>query len=129
MKKILSIWLLLLYTTTSFGFSVKQFYCCGKLSPVSLSLKQNISEESSKDGCCKNQFNDLKVIKDTHLLSVQSGSSAKYFTNLFLLNHLIVFYQGQVPFVSECLSVAWPAHASLLRGGIPAYIFNCTYRI
>jgi hypothetical protein len=128
MKKILSILLFLLYTTASFGLSVKQFYCCGQLSSVSFNLNQDINGESSKDGCCKNQFNNLKV-KDTHILSAQSGSPAKYFTNLFLPNNLVIFYQDQVPAVSKRIVIANLTNVPPLHGGIPAYIFNCTYRI
>ena len=126
MRKILSILLLLLYTAASFGLSVRQFYCCGQLRSVSFNLQQGVN--NNKDGCCKNQFNNLKV-KDTHILSAQSGSSAKYFTNLFLPNNLVVSYLGQVPAIHEHIAVANPANAPPLHGDVPVYIFNCTYRI
>ena len=128
MRKILSILLLLLYTTASFGLSAKQFYCCGQSKSISFILQQDIDVKYSKDRCCKNQFNNLKV-KDTYILLSQFGNPAKYFTNLFLPNNLVVFYLGQVPAIHERVAIANPANAPLLHGGVPTYIFNCTYRI
>lgn len=127
MKKTLSILLLLLYTTASFGLSVKQFYCCGELRSVSFSLKQDINGESSKDRCCKNQFNNFKV-KDIHILSVRSGNAVKYFTNLLPPN-FIIFYKGHIPAVIELRSIVNIINAQSLYTGIPTYIINCTYRI
>lgn len=113
MKKTLSIWLLLLYTTTSFGFSVQQFYCCGELSSLSIDLLK--------------QDTDKEINKDTHLLSVQSGNSIKHLTNLFLPN-FIIFYQGHIPAIPERMPLANYSNAPPLYG-VPSYIFNCTYRI
>jgi len=126
MKKILSICLLLLYITTSFGFSVQQFYCCGELSSLSIDLKQDTGKEISKNKCCNEQFNNLKG-KDTHLLSVQSGNTIKHLTNLFPPN-FIIFYQGHIPAILQRIYMANYTNAPSLYG-IPAYIFNCTYRI
>lgn len=131
MKKILSIWLLVLYTTASFGFSVKQFYCCGQLKTVSFTLKQDVKETCSKGnekgGCCKNQFHNLKV-KDTHIASDEFGNTAKYFTGLYLPTP-VIFYQGPVFTIIEQVSIANPTNAPPLHGSVPIYIFNCIYRI
>ncbi|MBB5635024.1 hypothetical protein HDF26_002249 [Pedobacter cryoconitis] len=131
MKKVLSILLLLIYTTASFGFSVKQFYCCGQLKSVSFTLKQDLNEKCSKGneggGCCKNQFHNLKV-KDSHVASDEFGSPAKYFSDLHI-PALITFYQGPSLAILEQISIANPTNAPPLHGGVPIYIFNCIYRI
>lgn len=124
MKKALSILLLLLYASTSFGFSVQQFYCCGKLKSVSFTVKQDINE---KAGCCENQFNNLKI-GETHLLSGQLSSPVKHFTKVFLSTFGHYFPTPAFAIVTR-LSIAHPTHAPPLHGDIPIYIFNCTYRI
>ncbi|KIO78246.1 hypothetical protein TH53_04305 [Pedobacter lusitanus] len=129
MKKALSILLILLYTTASFGLSVKQFYCCGQLSSVSLDLEQSIneqhSESSEKGRCCENQFRN---IKGSHILSAQSASPAKCLKSQFLLN-FITLYQGLIPVTAEYLTAVHPGNAPPITGNIPVYILNCTYRI
>ncbi|KIO78897.1 hypothetical protein TH53_00885 [Pedobacter lusitanus] len=131
MKRILSILLLMIYTTASFGFSVKQFYCCGQLKSVSLTLKQAVNEQCSKgnekDGCCKNQFHNLKV-KDSHTVSDEVSSPAKYFTDLHLIT-FNTFYQGPVLTDVQRIVINNPTNAPPLNHGVPIYIFNCIYRI
>lgn len=131
MKKALSILLLLLYTTTSFGFSVKEFYCCGQLSKVSFSVQQDVNEKysrhSEKESCCENQLNNLQV-NDTHILSCQSASQVKHFTNLFI-STFGNYYRTPVLTGIESVSINNPTHAPPIHGEVPIYIFNCTYRI
>jgi hypothetical protein len=131
MKKSLSIFLLLLYTTASFGFSVKQFYCCGQLKSVSLSLKEDQSEKCSKGnekgGCCKSEFHNLKV-KDTHIASDNFCNATKYFTDLHLSTYANFDY-GPALTILEQVSIANPTNAPPSHGGVPIYIFNCIYRI
>lgn len=131
MKKALSILLLLLYTMTSFGFSVKEFYCCGQLSTVSFSVQQNVNEKysrhSEKKSCCENQLNTLQV-NDTHILSGQSAGQVKHLANLFL-STLGNYYHTPVLTGIERVSINNPTHAPPIYGEVPIYIFNCTYRI
>lgn len=131
MKKALSILLLLLYTTTSFGFSVNEFYCCEQPGTVTFSIQQDVnkkySKHSKKERCCENQFNNLQV-KDTHILSGQSGCQVKHLSNLFL-SACGNYYRTPVFTTIERESINSPAHAPPIHGEVPIYIFNCTYRI
>ncbi|RAJ33017.1 HYC_CC_PP family protein [Pedobacter cryoconitis] len=131
MKKALSILLLLLYTTASFGLGVKQFYCCGQLRSISFTIQQDVNEKCSKDmdkeQCCEIQLSSLEV-KDIHLLSSQSDNQVKHFNNLFLSAfrnyHPAPSFDGV-----ERIPIASSTNAPLLHGGVPIYMFNCTYRI
>lgn len=131
MKKAISILLLLLYATTSFGFSVKQFHCCGQLKSVSFTVKQVSNEKYvkgyEKERCCENQFSNLKI-EDTHLLSGQLSSAVKYFTKLFPATFDSYDHSSGFTIIKR-VSSADSTHAPPLHGDIPIYIFNCTYRI
>lgn len=131
MKKALSILLLFLYATTSFGFSVKQFRCCGQLKFVSFIVKEAGNEKYvkgyEKERCCENQFGNLKI-EDTHLLSGQFNSAVKYFTKLFPATFDSYYHNSDFTIIKR-VSIADSTHAPPLHGDIPIYIFNCTYRI
>ena len=69
MKRISLIFLLLIYTLSSFGIGVRQFYCCGKLKSTKVTFIQTENKKCSKDDgttdCCKTKFKSIKV-KDSH---------------------------------------------------------------
>lgn len=126
MKKILSILLLILYTTASFGFSVEQSYCCGQQKLVSFTLKQDPNERYSKsnekEGSCENQFHTL-----SHSTSVKISNPAKYPADLHLLA-FDTFYRGSLS-AFQHKGTNHPTNAPPLHNGVPVYISNCVYRI
>lgn len=69
-KKLLVIFLLLAYATSSLGVSIQNFYCCGKWKSVSIGINKisfdNCKEQNGTDGCCKTTLQYLKI-KDSHL--------------------------------------------------------------
>ncbi len=81
MKKLALILLIITYSMSTFGVSLKEFYCCGKLKSVSVSLvdtgKAKCSKGGLEDGCCKLKFKTLKV-KDNHFASVHPVLPLKY---------------------------------------------------
>lgn len=125
MKKVLTILLLMIYTAASFGFSVKQFYCCGQEKLVSLTLKQDLNEEynqeNEKEGGCEKQFHTL-----SHPTSAKISNSSKYPADLLLI--FGAFYKNS-PAAFQYKSANNPANAPPLNIGVPIYIFNCIYRI
>ena len=130
MKKVIAILLLIIYTTATFGFSVKKFYCCGKLKSVSFVLSQNTKSKckigNEKDGCCENKYLILKV-KDNYIATVGFANSSK-----LLIDHYIFtpFYQSpDFTIFQQINTVVNPGNASPLHYGVPVYILNCTYRI
>lgn len=128
MKKIALIILLGIYSLSTFGVGIRQFYCCGKLKSTDISFVQDGKEKcgkaNEKTGCCKTTFKSLKV-KDTHIGAEAIGSSDKYFSAV----HLIPPIFGVRAIAFEPVTAANPSHAPPFNQSTPIYIFNCVYRI
>ncbi len=128
MKKLVLILLIITYSMSSFGVSSKEFYCCGKLKSVSLSLVNTGTAKCSKggleDGCCKLKFITLKV-KDNHFASVHPEAPVKHSVELLSYS---TTYEPLV-FTSQKVDVINGSHAPPLHKGIPIYISNCVFRI
>jgi hypothetical protein len=126
MKKILSILLIMIYGTATFGMSVKEFYCCGKLKSVSVSF--NIfskSKQTKDDGCCKTKYHSAKV-KDNHIASDKVVFNAKKIV-VAPVNFNIL-----VPFVFANQKIVLSNEINgppILYERVPVYILNCNYRI
>jgi len=127
MKKTAAILLLCIYSFATMGFSLKEFYCCGKLKSVSLTLAVNESNNfgkfNSKSDCCKNKFHFQKV-KDGHLASVISINS---FGDFSFLPHPYYTYDVRpyINFQSKNENI----HGPPLYTGLAAYIANRVFRI
>src|SRR3954469_20615080 len=80
MKKAALILLILIYSMSIFGVGLKEFYCCGKLTSVSITLintgKEKCKKGDSKDDCCKSKYQFLQV-KDKHFASVHPSLPLK----------------------------------------------------
>ena len=128
MKKVALILLIITYSMSSFGVSLKEFYCCGKLKSVSVSLvnteKAKCNKGGLEDGCCKLEFKTLKV-KDNHFASIHPEALIKYSVEL-LSNGTT--YEPLV-FTSQKVDLINGSHAPPLHKGIPIYISNCVFRI
>lgn len=127
MKKAALILLIGIYSLATMGFSLKEFYCCGKLKSINLSLTPDIKKNCDKgegDGCCDNKYQFFKV-KDNHISADQISSPAIYFTDLDLYTHT-----SQITTISvEKTTVAYSSHAPPLYKGVAVYISNCVFRI
>lgn len=128
MKKAALILLICVYSFATMGFSIKQFYCCGKLKSVSVSLSSNektkCSKGDNKDGCCKTKYQYFKL-NDTHLPTAHVASPISFHTDLCLS------YISLQPFVmvAKDEDVINGSHAPPLHAGVPIYISNCVFRI
>lgn len=127
MKKIALIFLICIYTLATMGFSITQFYCCGKVKAVSVAIIQPSQEKcdkgNDKSGCCKTKFQFFKV-GENHFASNISISPDKYFSYLSLLSYM------KIIFPSFCKAETINKnHAPPLYCIVPAYIFNCVFRI
>ncbi len=128
MKKVAAIFIICIYAISSLGFSVKEFYCCGKLKSVSLSLHGDggkaFSKNESNNKCCQTKFQTVKV-KNSHLASTVLINCANNcqpllsFTPVHAVKFVVV-----VPGIDGNRS-----HAPPLHPGVAAYISNCVYRI
>lgn len=128
MKKISLILLTAIYSLSTLGIGVKQFYCCGKLKSTDITFVQKDSKDKcgkgSMGGCCQTKFKSLKV-KDTHIAADGISNPVKHFTNL----HLFAPSFGVTVLANEPTPIANSSHAPPAHYGIPVYILNCNFRI
>ncbi|MGG9963721.1 hypothetical protein [Ferruginibacter sp. SUN106] len=129
MKKITAIFLITIYSLTTLGIGIRQFYCCGKLKSTNITLVQEAKEKCSNSdgmkGCCKTQFKSLKV-KDSHFAADGITAFVKHFSDLHVATPLLeVKAPANEPVVVANASNAPPPKLN----GVPVYILNCTYRI
>jgi hypothetical protein len=111
------------------GFSMKEFYCCGKLKSISLTIVDEGKAkckhgDSNTDGCCKNKFQYLKV-KDNHVKAVKTILQSSF---LSVLDTQFPALQS-VPFSSIKENTSYQSNAPPLYNGVPVYLSNCVFRI
>ena len=128
MKKITAIFLLTIYSLTTLGIGIRQFYCCGKLKSTNLTLSQQSKEKCNNadgmKGCCKTKFKTVKA-KDNHITSISTTYLFKHFTDLAIP---ISEFEVKVA-INEPVVIANTSHAPPLLRGIPIYILNCTLNL
>lgn len=128
MKKLAAISLICIYALATMGFSLKEFYCCGKLKTISVTLandeKSGCKGDNKNDHCCKNKFQYFKV-KDDHVSVAHISFAAKHFTSL----HLNWTPLREITFPSQRISFDYRSNAPPLHGDIPIYISNCVFLI
>ncbi len=128
MKKFAAILIISIYAVATMGFSMKEFYCCGKLKKVSIVVveqKEKCSKgDSNSDGCCNNKYHYFKV-KDNHVSAVNTEFTAAHFLGLHILS---TFFQNNI-FSSQKTVIAYKSNAPPFHRSVPVYISNCVYRI
>lgn len=128
MKKAALILLICVYSLATMGFSIKQFYCCGKLKSTTFSLvqeeKHSCGKGNEKSGCCDNKYLFFKV-KDNHISAGEVYSPVKHFVDL----HLYTPSFQDIYFGSPKPVIAYRSNAPPLRTGVPIYLYNCVFRI
>jgi hypothetical protein len=127
MKRILLILLIIIYTTSSFGMVVKESYCCGKLTSVSLLFSTDSKgKQTDERGCCKTKTFDSKI-KDNHLQSDAVTLTTKHFASTD--SHLVsAFNIGS--FSNPQLNVTSGINdPPPLYNNVPIYIFIRVIRI
>ena len=128
MKKVAPILLICIYSLATMGFTLKQFYCCGKLKSITFSLTQQAKDKCAKgddkSGCCDSKFQFFKV-KDNHISADQTDFPVKHFVAL----HPYTPSFQDISFVSQKSTIAYKSNAAPLRTGVPIYIYNCIFRI
>ncbi|MEO8110480.1 MAG: hypothetical protein ABI594_10625 [Ginsengibacter sp.] len=128
MKKLAAISIILIYALATMGFSLKEFYCCGKLKTISITLaneeKSGSKDDSKSDHCCKNKYQYFKV-KDNHVNAAHISFTAKHFTS-----PLPDYFSTEViTFPSQIISFDYRSNAPPLHGHVPIYISNCVFLI
>jgi len=132
MKKLLSILLIAIYSTASLGMSVKEFYCCGKLTSVALSFTSDSNQSTCKKevkdcDCCKTKSHLLKV-KDNHVASSGVGTlTTKHFAHSDIINFTAFDIAAFAnPQLNTSNGINDPP---LLHSSTPTYIFIRVIRI
>lgn len=130
MKKFVTILLICVYALATMGFSLREFYCCGKLSSKSVTFISNENEKCAKgnnndDWCCKYKYQYFKV-KDNH---VSAGH-----IHLLAFNHrfnlpLYKLSLQDLIFSSQENTFGYTSNAPPLCYSVPIYISNCVYLI
>jgi len=127
MKKIAAIILILVYGMSSLGMSVTADYCCGKLSKLGVSLKQN--ENPKQDNqlenkrCCGHKEVSFKVKTDHEITAKQ---------NIVVSTQAVVqpvFFDvpSRLNFLNKAISQN--SNGPPLFNAVPVYISNCVFRI
>src|SRR6476646_145851 len=105
MKKVALILLICIYSLATMGFSINQFYCCGKLRSIALTFSQDTQEKcakgNEKSGCCQNKYQFFKV-SDKHVTSYQISSPV--IVNIDL--HLFTLPFQYIIFTSQNITIA-----------------------
>lgn len=129
MRKIATLLLLFLYTTSITGFGVKTFYCCNKLRSVSatflLDARSEYAKEKSHPGCCDTKYTFFKV-RDNHQSAGEVHAPLKpdIAAQLFYIS-----YRSAVSLLNSSERVLHRSNAPPVVSNRPSYIINCVYRI
>ena len=125
MKKLLSIFLLLIYTATSSGTVMSAHFCMGELAGISIGEKQQEAcgycgmEDA---GCCHDLLQVVKL-DNSQLEKTSTFSVENKF--LFPLEIPHLFSKENFFRTSSVLHV----NSSIKLGGPPVYLRNCVFRI
>ena len=122
MKKVGIILLLLVYSLSILGISHKNFYCCGRLKSVSISIAQKAGKDSDF-GCCKTQYRSYKV-KDNHVASTEVNAPQSCWIALvpFIPNYDARSISIEIDKING-------SHDPPANGINPRYLLNCVFRI
>ena len=125
MKKVMPILLIVIYALATMGFSINQFYCCGKLASTSLTLIEKSKEACEKSSCCENKSHFVKV-KDNHISSDEVYTPFKHLSDF----HSFFPFFNNIRCIRQSLVVsASRSNAPPLLANVPDYILNCVFRI
>jgi hypothetical protein len=128
MKKTALLLLIGIYSLSTFGVNLKEFYCCGRLKSVTLSLQEfenrKCNKSDDKSGCCKTKFQFYRV-NDKHFAADILSTPVKHVTYLcsFAADLQIIFPAVQQPGILNS------NHAPPSYPGVLAYISNCVFLV
>ena len=129
MKKIILILLICSYSLATMGFSLKEFYCCGKLKTVSLAIETTTTEKCSKgdstsDDCCQTKYQFFKV-KDNHVSAAKTILQGSFVS--ILDTQFPALQDGSFSCIKE--NTSYQSNAPPLHNGVPVYLSNCVFII
>jgi len=128
MKKASLLLLLCIYTFSTFGIGVREFYCCGKLASIHFSFIQEAKEKTTKEEnaankCCKTTHKFFKV-KDNHKAADNLSDISIPF--IYLLPITATFNEAMIQGQPTATN---GTHAPPPGTPIPIYLSNRVFRI
>lgn len=122
MKRTALIFLTAIYLLSLVGIGINRFYCCGKLTSVTLTYAS--ADHTDQNNCCKHDTKSFKV-KDNHVTAAS-----------FVFNELsAAIILTPVNWTSITFDIEQVNHSSYAANSppgdpdIPIYTLNCAYRI
>jgi hypothetical protein len=125
MKKTAILFLLGIYSIASFGIGVNSYYCCGKLTSISISFIDQREAKTTKStglSCCNTKHQFAKV-HDHHIAS----AGGFQFIHSFVL--ILPIYTVCPFFINYEDHTIKYAHGPPLSFSPPLYLLHCDYRI
>jgi len=125
MKKLLIILLTTVYAISALGVSLHFFYCCNKLSHVSVSAAQPVDKcKPTSKSCCTNKTVSIKLTTDQDKTVVQHLSVPSFTTIVPVNDYGIAAnsYEEQLPITKHPLVYPPPNQPS-------QQILYCIFRI
>ena len=123
MKKLGILLLIFIYSSTVFGYSVNKFYCCGKLSAISISTNFDFKCScKSMPDCCKTVKTNFKI-KDCHFANPHALYNENFIFDLTREKLFSTVEQFQLYSTTSFNSHSPPINSTTL------YSLFCTYRI
>jgi hypothetical protein len=121
-KRTALLFLTAIYLLSLVGIGVNRFYCCGKLTSVTLTFAS--ADHTDKDNCCKHESKNFKI-KDSHVTVNTTVLSPSMPVILPM-----PAYQAAVNIQTEQANhINYQANAPPGNPHIPIYTINCAYRI
>jgi len=123
MKRVIVLFLMLIYCISSFGMGIERYYCCGKLASVSLTLSFLEKPHIDKGKCCKTAHVSIKI-KDNHTTS-----------NAVVIQQPVI---ADIPVQGFYFTGNLPVHSDIVQlysdnsppdTGVNIYTLTCNYRI
>lgn len=122
MKRTALLFLTAIYLLSLVGIGINRFYCCGKLTSITLTYVS--ADHTDKDNCCKHESKSFKI-KDSHVTvttTVLSQTAPAILPEAVYLSSAII--------ISERANHnGYQANAPPGNPDIPIYTLNCAYRI
>ncbi|MDB5117430.1 MAG: hypothetical protein JWQ79_2922 [Mucilaginibacter sp.] len=122
MKRTALIFLTAIYLLSLVGIGVSRFYCCGKLTSVTLTYAT--ADHTDKNNCCKHESKSFKV-KDSHV-TVNTIVLSQSISSLLLMP---TDWSAVNMLTEQDTPINYQANAPPGNPDIPIYTLNCAYRI
>ena len=126
MKRLLTLFVTIIYFCISSGFVMSVHYCMGKISKVNVEIvpsKYCICGKKETKGCCKTESKFIKLSDDYQATYADVSIVAPFHIvpNFYTITNSIV--------VNSNVKLAFNTYSQPIVSPQPIYILNCDFRI